>query len=84
MLARQAAAAPMMLVYTSRPEFQATWPVQAHQADLVLERLNGAQTRDWLSRVAVQALLREELLQAVVERTGGVPLFVEELTKTLA
>ena len=83
LLAGQAAAAPIMLVYTSRPEFRASWPMQAHQAQLVLERLSGAQTRELVSQVAVQALLREELLQAVVERTGGVPLFVEELAKTL-
>jgi class 3 adenylate cyclase/tetratricopeptide (TPR) repeat protein len=83
LLVDQAATAPMMLIYTARPEFQPPWPVEAHRAQLVLERLSRAQTRELVERVAVETLLGEELLQAVVARTGGVPLFVEELTKTL-
>jgi class 3 adenylate cyclase/tetratricopeptide (TPR) repeat protein len=84
LLVERAATAPMMLLYTARPEFQPVWPVPAHHTQVVVERLNPAQTRELVERVAVQTLLREDLLQAVVARTGGVPLFVEELTKTLA
>jgi class 3 adenylate cyclase/predicted ATPase len=82
-LAEQAATAPLLLVYTARPEFRAPWPLRAHHAQLTLARLGKRQVRELVSHVASQAPLSEALLDAVVARTDGVPLFVEELTKTV-
>jgi tetratricopeptide (TPR) repeat protein len=72
-----------MLIYTARHEFQPPSAMGAHHSQLVLERLSSGQTRQLVEQLGLQAALREELVQAVVERTGGIPLFVEELTKTL-
>jgi len=80
-LVEQTATAPIMLVYTARPEFRASWPMRAHHAQITLNRLSKRQVKEMVARVSVRAALADNIVGTLVERTGGVPLFIEELTR---
>src|SRR5262249_9227636 len=82
-LVEQSATAPLMLLSTTRPEFRAPWPMRSHHAQITLNRLNHRQTREMVVGVAVRAALPNNVIDAVVKRTDGVPLFVEELTRLI-
>ncbi len=83
MLVERSATAPLMLLYTARPEFRAPWPMRAHHAQITLSRLNNRQTREMVAGVAARSALSKDVIDAVVRRTDGVPLFVEELTRLM-
>jgi class 3 adenylate cyclase len=83
LLVEQGATAPLMLLYTARPEFQAQWPSRAHHTQITLNRLSSRDVRTIVGQVAAQKALSDETIAAVVERTSGVPLFVEELTRAV-
>jgi len=83
LLAEQATTVPVMLLYTARPEFRAPWPMRAHHAQITLNRLSARDVREMVALVAARNALASESVDAVVERTGGVPLFVEELTRAV-
>jgi class 3 adenylate cyclase/tetratricopeptide (TPR) repeat protein len=83
LLAEQGATAPLMLLYTARPEFHAAWPMRAHHSHITLNRLSARNVREMIALVAARNALAGESVEAVVERTGGVPLFVEELTRAV-
>jgi class 3 adenylate cyclase/predicted ATPase len=83
LLVDQAATAPVLLVYTTRPEFRAFWPLRSHHTHLTLKRLGRGQVREMVSAVAASTALPAQVLDAVIARTDGVPLFVEELTKAM-
>jgi class 3 adenylate cyclase/predicted ATPase len=74
---------PVLLLLTFRPEFQPPWTAQAHITSLSLARLNRQDTLALIERVAGNNPLPEEIVAEIVERTDGVPLFVEELTKAV-
>jgi tetratricopeptide (TPR) repeat protein len=83
-LVEQCATMPILMIYTARPEFTPPWPSRKHHSHLTLARLSGRHTRD-LARLAVtRAALSDRTLDLVVERTDGVPLFVEELARVVA
>jgi len=82
-LVEQCAALPVMLIYTARPEFIAPWPTRTHHAHLMLARLSGRHTREMAQLAVARAALTDRTLDLVVERTDGVPLFVEELARVV-
>jgi len=82
-LVEQAATAPLMLLYTARPEFRAPWPMRAHHAQITLNRLNDRHTREMVAGVAARTALAKDVIDTVVTRTDGVPLFAEELTRLM-
>jgi class 3 adenylate cyclase/tetratricopeptide (TPR) repeat protein len=82
-LAEQAATVPLLLVFTARPEFRAPWPLLGHHAHLSLNRLTRAQVREMVEQVSARAALPAGLMETVIARTDGVPLFIEELTKSV-
>jgi serine/threonine protein kinase/tetratricopeptide (TPR) repeat protein len=71
---------PILTVLTSRPEFKPPWPAVAHQTNLPLNRLTRRQAGE-LMRKRSGGALSETIIEQVYDRTGGVPLFVEEFTK---
>jgi tetratricopeptide (TPR) repeat protein len=73
----------LLLLYTARPEFHPPWPLRAHHAQLNLNRLSTREVRTMVREVAARAALPDETVATVVERTAGVPLFVEELTRAV-
>jgi class 3 adenylate cyclase/tetratricopeptide (TPR) repeat protein len=83
LLAQQGAAARLLLLCTARPEFRPEWPLRAHHTQIALSRLNARHVRAIIAQVAAQNALANQTLDAVVERTSGVPLFVEELTRAV-
>ena len=83
MLVEQGTSVPLLLVYTARPEFRVPWPLLGHHTQRPLSRLGTAEVRAMIESVAAHTALSEDVMQKVVKRTDGVPLFVEELTKTV-
>lgn len=70
----------ILTVLTFRPEFQTPWPAVAHQTSLALNRLTRRQVAELMRKKAGGAL-PEAVVEQIYDRTGGVPLFVEEFTK---
>jgi len=83
LLAEQGESVPLLLLCTARPEFRAQWPPPAHLTEITLNPLSAHNTRKMVERVAAQKALSEETIATVAERTGGVPLFIEELTRAV-
>jgi class 3 adenylate cyclase len=74
---------PLLMLLTHRPEFSARWAGHGHITSLNLAKLSRAQSAALVSRVTGGKALPPGLLEQIVERTDGVPLFVEELTKSI-
>jgi predicted ATPase len=72
----------VLVVITFRPEFEPPWS-EPHVSALALTRLGRRQAADLVARVAGDKRLSAEIVEQIVARTDGVPLFVEELTKTV-
>jgi serine/threonine protein kinase len=72
----------ILTLLTFRPEFKTPWPAVAHQTSLALNRLTRRQAGD-LMRQKSGIPLSDALVDQVYDRTSGVPLFVEEFTKTV-
>ncbi len=72
----------VLTLLTFRPEFKTPWPAMAHQTSLALSRLTRRQVGE-LVRKNTGAALPEALVDQVHRNTGGVPLFVEEITMML-
>src|SRR5262249_1797928 len=83
-LVEQVATAPLMLLYTARPEFRSSWPMRGHHEQITLNRLNDRDTREMVASVVARGAQTQKLIDAVVKRTDGVPLFAEELTRLLS
>jgi predicted ATPase len=83
LLVEQGAHARLLLLYTARPEFRTPWPMRAHHTQINLNRLTARNVRTMVAQVAARIALSDETVATVVERTGGVPLFVEELTRAV-
>ena len=71
------------LIVTFRPEFVPPWVGQAHVQSLALSRFGRRHALAMIDRVAGGKALPAEVLEQIVANTDGVPLFVEELTKTV-
>ena len=74
---------PVLLLAMFRPEFQPPWTGQPHVTMLTLARLDRRDTAAMVANVAGNAALPAEIVEEIAERTDGVPLFVEELTKAV-
>ena len=73
---------PILFLLTARPEFHPPWPMHAHVTQLTLSRLGREHVAQMAEHVAGKAL-PPQVVQQVIGRTDGIPLFVEELTKLL-
>jgi class 3 adenylate cyclase/predicted ATPase len=83
LLVERVAHLPALMVITFRPEFTPPWIGHAHVTSLLLSRLSQRQGAAMVARVIGDKTLPPEVLEQIVARTDGVPLFVEELTKTV-
>ncbi len=81
--ARLVADRRLMLLVTSRPEYQATWLVPEQVRAIVLARLLPAQCEALIRAVVGGKDLPREVVNEISAKTDGVPLFVEELTRTV-
>ncbi len=82
-LAERGAEAPLLIIATTRPEFRAPWSVSAHHSVISLSPLDRGQVARMVSQLASRHALSQEVVEGVSERSGGVPLFVEEVTRLL-
>ena len=83
LLVEQAPTVSMLHVLTYRPEFSPPWPPRSHITPLVLNRLERLQVEALITQRAGGKPLPAEVVQYIVAKTDGVPLYVEELTKML-
>jgi class 3 adenylate cyclase/predicted ATPase len=74
---------PVLLIITFRSEFQPPWIGQPHVTLLALNRLDRRDRTALVAQIAGGKTLPDEVVAQIVERTDGVPLFVEELTKSV-
>jgi len=74
---------PALLILTFRPEFEAPWVGQQHVTSLALNRLGHRDVGSLIDRVVGNNLLPTNTRQDIIERTDGIPLFVEEMTKAV-
>jgi len=72
-----------LLIVTSRPEFDAPWVGQSHVTSLTLNRLGEREAVAIIARLVGNKELPADVMVEIVERTDGIPLFVEELTKAV-
>jgi class 3 adenylate cyclase/tetratricopeptide (TPR) repeat protein len=74
---------PVLLVVTFRPEFQSPWTGQPQVSMVALNRLERRDRTALVEQVAGDKALPDEIIAQIAARTDGVPLFVEELTKSV-
>jgi class 3 adenylate cyclase/predicted ATPase len=79
----QSAARRALLIVTFRPEFNPPWVGQPNVTSLTLNRLTRREVDAMIDRVVGNKLMATNIRQEIVERTDGIPLFVEEMTKAV-
>ena len=82
-LAERGGQAPLLIIATARPEFRAPWSLRSHHSVISLAPLDRVQVRQMVGELASLHALSKEVMDGVSERTGGVPLFIEEVTRLL-
>jgi predicted ATPase/class 3 adenylate cyclase len=73
----------VLLLVTARPEFALPWPSHSHVTTVSLTRLNRRNGAALVERVTAGKTLPKEVMDQILARTDGVPLFIEELTKAV-
>ena len=82
-IAERGALAPLFVLITARPEFRPPWGMRSHHGTISLAPLDRYQVRDMVAELSARRALPREVVDDVAARTGGVPLFVEEVTRLL-
>jgi len=83
LLVEQVPTVPALAFFTCRPSFEAAWGRRSHVTNLTLHPLTRRQVGRMVENVTGGRALPTEVVREVVAKTDGVPLFVEELTKSL-
>src|SRR5882724_6249677 len=73
----------VLVIATFRPEFKAPWVGEAHVTAMLLGRLSARQRANLIERIAGADGLPSWIVEEIANRTDGVPLFLEELTKAV-
>ena len=81
LLVDQGPTARILTLFTCRPDFSPPWTGRAHLTQLTVNRLPRRQAVEVIHQVAHGKVLPAEVVEQIVAKTDGVPLFVEELTK---
>ena len=82
-LTEQIDQARILAVFTCRPEFRSPWTGNPNVTEIDLTRLAPTEATELIRRVAGGKTLPDEIAADMVTKTDGVPLFIEELTKTV-
>ena len=82
-IAERGALVPLFVLLTARPEFRPSWGARSHHGTISLVPLDRNQVRHMVEELAARHALSNQIVDGVTERTGGVPLFVEEVTRLL-
>jgi class 3 adenylate cyclase/predicted ATPase len=81
LLIEQAPMARLLMLLTFRPDFRPPWVMRPHLSHIALNRLNDQQVETMISQITHGKQLPTEVVQQLLRKTDGVPLFVEETTK---
>jgi predicted ATPase/class 3 adenylate cyclase len=81
LLIEQVPMARLLIILTCRPEFTPSWAPRSHLTHLTLHRLPHKQVEAMVEKLTGDQVLPAAVVQQIVAKTDGVPLFVEELTK---
>jgi predicted ATPase len=73
----------LLVLLTCRPHFQPSWTHRSYLTEVSVTRLAQPQVERMVERVAGGKTLPQEVMQLIVQKTDGVPLFVEEMTKAI-
>lgn len=79
----QVPTARLLVVLTCRSEFHGPWPPASHSTRLALSRFCGAQVETMIAHLAGGKTLPPAVIEQIVAGTDGIPLFIEEVTKTV-
>ena len=82
-IAERGALAPLFIVATTRPEFRPPWSMRSHHSTISLAPLDRGQVQEMVAELCARHALPHNVVEDVAARTGGVPLFVEEVTRLL-
>jgi predicted ATPase len=82
-LSERGVAAPLLVVATARPEFRPSWSLRSHHSVISLTPLGAGEVQRMIAELASQQSLSPDLIDRVSDRAGGIPLFVEEVTRLL-
>ena len=82
-IAERGTLAPLFVLISARPEFRAPWSTRSHHSMISLSPLDRQQVRHMVGGISARHALPKDVVDGVTERTGGVPLFVEEVTRLL-
>ena len=74
---------PILLLMAFRPEFEPPWPGRTHVTALAINRLSRRESAAVIDVLAGGKSLPQAVLDEIVAKSDGVPLFVEEITKTV-
>jgi class 3 adenylate cyclase/tetratricopeptide (TPR) repeat protein len=83
MLIEQMPTVPLLVVATYRPELTPPWPQRSHMTRITLNRLERPEVETMVSHLAGDRPLPGEVVDHIVAKADGVPLYVEELTKAI-
>jgi predicted ATPase len=73
----------MLMLLTCRPTFQPSWTHRSYLSEITVNRLSPTQVEQIVNRITNGNTLPTEVLQQIIAKTDGVPLFVEEMTKAM-
>src|SRR2546422_6472422 len=79
----QTPTASLLVLLTCRPHFQPAWHHRSYLTEITVNRLSHTQVGQIVTRITDGKTLPQEVLAQIVEKTDGVPLFIEELTKAI-
>ncbi len=74
---------PVLVLLTARPGFVAPWTDQAHVTLLTLNRIGRRESRTLSEALVGEGSISDDLIEEITIRSDGIPLFIEELTRTV-
>src|SRR4030095_4257378 len=83
LLIEQTPTASMLVLLTCRPHFQPAWHHRSYITEMTLNSLSHVQVEQIVNRMTDGKTFPAEVLQQIIAKTDGVPLFVEEITKAI-
>jgi class 3 adenylate cyclase/predicted ATPase/energy-coupling factor transporter ATP-binding protein EcfA2 len=83
LVVEQTPTASLLTLLTCRPHFQPAWHHRSYLTEMTLNRLSPFQVEQIITRMIEGKTLPHEVLAQIIEKTDGVPLFVEEMTKAI-
>jgi predicted ATPase len=83
LLIDQTPTASLLVLLTCRPYFQPAWHHRSYLTEITVNRVSHVQVEQIVTGMTDGKTLPQEVLRQIIEKTDGVPLFVEEMTKTI-